>query len=113
MPSSVSKDELLSEIGVDHATIFGDGLRRALGDLLPVVEDHDALSQPHHGRHDVLDDDESEPLRVKSADEGDHLAQLRGVEARHHLVEGTPQSIAEDRRVVDAYLGEEFVLADA
>src|SRR5262249_15836116 len=87
MPSSVSKDDLLSEIGVDHATIFGDGLRRALGDLLPVVEDHDALGQPHHGRHDVLDDDEPESLRVEGADEGDHLAQLRGVEAGHPLVE--------------------------
>jgi hypothetical protein len=46
MPSSVSKHELLAEVGVDHAAVARDGLRCTFGDLLAMVKHHDALGQP-------------------------------------------------------------------
>src|SRR5882724_3562040 len=82
-----SVPEITRRVVVLPAAVARDELRGAFGDLLAVVEHHDALGQPHHGRHDVLDDDQPEPFRVERADQRDHLAELGGVESCHDLVQ--------------------------
>src|SRR5690242_4491222 len=45
----------LPEVGLDHALVLLDLLRRTLGDLLAVVEHGHAVGDAHHDLHVVLD----------------------------------------------------------
>ena len=51
----------LAEIGFDHLRVALDLLRRALGDLLAVVEHGHGFGDPHHHPHLVLDQQDGDP----------------------------------------------------
>src|SRR5437870_13784917 len=74
--------DLLAEIGLDHARLFRDLARCPLGNLLAVVEHHDAVHAAPARRHAVLDpDDRAAEL---APDPLAHLGRggdLRGAEA--------------------------------
>src|SRR3712207_3563124 len=44
------------EVGVDDALVALDLVGLAVGDLAPVVEDHDPVREVHHHAHVVLDE---------------------------------------------------------
>src|SRR5256886_14770115 len=52
---SAAPTVVLAEIGLDDRVVPDDLRRRALGDLLSVVEDDDPVGEGHHDLHDVLD----------------------------------------------------------
>src|SRR5262245_13195370 len=61
-PVASSKGELLAEVGVDHPAVAHDVGGGALGDLLAVVQDDDALGYAHDHGHHVLDHEQRHPL---------------------------------------------------
>src|SRR6266540_6659935 len=78
----------LAEIGVDHVGVTHDGLRLALGQHPPEVEDDHPLGQAHHRLHDVLHPDDGDPECVTGgAHDLEGRGKLRVVESRHHLVD--------------------------
>src|SRR4029453_8638881 len=58
-PPQCSLGRRLPEVGLDHALVLLDLLRRALSDLLAVVEHRHAVRNPHHHLHVVLDQEAS------------------------------------------------------
>src|SRR4030095_16220949 len=67
-PASISEQVRSSglmpapEIGIDDAGIARDLIRCALRDHLTVVQNHEALGQPHQRRHDVLDHEHGQAM---------------------------------------------------
>src|SRR5215469_1974816 len=57
-----------SEVGVKHAAVVADHVRRAGDHRVPVVEDGHLVTQPHHELHVVLHDEERGPTPVQRAD---------------------------------------------
>src|SRR4030095_13545149 len=84
----VSSSMLRSEIGPDHALVAPHLGRRAVADLLAVVEHDDAVRDVHHHAHVVLDQhDGGAELVVDIEDEAAHVLLLFHVHAGHRLVE--------------------------
>src|SRR6266436_9563022 len=62
-PTTSSRDMMPpAEIGFDHRCIGGNGGRQPLRDLASVRHHHDAVRQGHDRAHDVLDDQQRDPL---------------------------------------------------
>ena len=55
-----------AQVGLDHARVLLHLLRRALGDLLAVVEHRDPVGDPHHDAHVVLDQQHRQPSSSRS-----------------------------------------------
>src|ERR1700730_17168589 len=58
-----SKAQLLAEIGGDYRRVFGNLLRRSVGDQLAAMEHDDAVGGGHDRVEHVLDPDDRDPAR--------------------------------------------------
>src|SRR5436309_347461 len=77
-----------SQIGLDHAGIGLHVARRALGDLLAVVEHGDTVGDSHHDAHVVLDEEHGQTkLGDDAPEQGHQRARLRLRHAGGRLVE--------------------------
>src|SRR5437867_6808116 len=76
-----------SEISLDDTRIARDLRRKALGDLLAVIEHHHAVDDAHQDPHDVLDPDDGDTrLLADSAQQVGGLVHLVLVQAAEALV---------------------------
>src|SRR5947208_13997322 len=89
---------VLPEVGLDHLLVPRDLRRRALGDLLAVVEDDDPLGERHDDLHDVLDHAERQPEPGVDPPHQVHRGRrLRGRQPRHGLVEQEQTRLGAER----------------
>src|SRR6266568_1076286 len=80
-------DLLRAEVGFDDARVGLDRGRRALGDLLPVLQHHDVLAGAHDEAHVVLDEQDGDAAPLDLADELDEEVRLLLVHPPGRLVE--------------------------
>src|SRR3990172_7142255 len=83
----ISSTLALSEIGLDNKRVVPYLPGGPLGDLLPVVEDHDPVGDGHDDLHVVLDDHDRDPSLLYPPDNLDRLVELMGIQAGKRLVE--------------------------
>src|SRR3989454_5629867 len=95
---SAAPTVVLAEIGLNDRVVPDDLRRRALGDLLSVVEDDDPLGEGHHDLHDVLDHAQRQAeLAVDPAHQLHRGRRLGGSEPRHGLVEQEQAGLGGER----------------
>src|SRR3972149_8894155 len=70
--SLTSKSILNPQIGFNDLPVPADFLGRAFGDLLSVVQHHNALAELHDGLHVVLHHNQGDTPLPEAADEGHH-----------------------------------------
>src|SRR5215475_9420456 len=75
------------EIGANDERVGSDLFRPSFGNLLPVIENDNMLSNGHHGAHDMLNDYDGQSAVAKLAHERDGLIDLRGIQTSHNLVQ--------------------------
>ena len=88
----------LAEVRLDDPLVVLDLLRRALRDLLAVVEHRDAVGDAHDDLHVVLDEEHGQALLLPEL--GDELGERRGllrVHARGGLVEQEQLRLGRER----------------
>src|SRR5215470_12268991 len=86
-PASTSRTtNLFTEVCPFDAGVGEDVVGAALGDLLPGVQHRDALGEPHHRPHDVLDHDDGDPALIQLEQDGQDIVDLRARQPGHRLV---------------------------
>src|SRR6266542_4253569 len=88
----------MAKVGLDDLRVSTDRRRRALGDLLAVVQHHDALGDVHHDLHVVLDEEDGLAPPVQSTDVLHHLPDHGGVHGGGGLVEQEQIGVGHERR---------------
>src|SRR3990172_6003148 len=87
-----------AQVRVDDHGVLAHLLGRALGDLAPVVQDHDPVRHVHHHAHVVLDQrDRRAELAVDVEDEPAHVLLLLDVHPRHRLVQQQERRLRRQR----------------
>src|SRR6266480_7292099 len=86
-----------AKVRLDDVRVAADRLRRALGDLLAVIEHDDALGDVHDHLHVVLDQKHGFALPMQLEDVGLHLIDHRGIHRRGRLVEQEQVGVGHER----------------
>src|SRR3984893_15278442 len=74
--ASTHRRPFLAEVGLDDALVVDDLARLADCQDGAMVEHNEALGEPHHGAHRMLDDHDGHALRRERADHHEHILHL-------------------------------------
>src|SRR5439155_4568417 len=85
--SGILRRRAAAEIGLYHARIGCNGLRRTFRNDAALGQHQDLLGEAHDGLHDMLGENDCDAAIADAANDGHHVANLRWIEPCEHLVE--------------------------